>query len=136
MLCRSPTACACGRPFALVTSMTGRSEDMLRLRRLDGSGEVRVSPMLIGLAIESFAGVREYVTDHGDEGISIHLVVPDPADRARIDRDLVTRLQADLTTQGAVAPPISLTFIDALPRSAERMGKIALVARRPGPRST
>jgi phenylacetate-coenzyme A ligase PaaK-like adenylate-forming protein len=133
MLCRSPEHCPCGRPYALVQSMGGRAEDVLRLRRKDGNGKVAITPMIIGLAIESFVGIREYAAEHDGEGIRVHLVVPSENEKQRIATKLPERLREDLERQGAVPPPIALAFVDMLERSAQRMGKINIVGRRRHP---
>jgi phenylacetate-coenzyme A ligase PaaK-like adenylate-forming protein len=131
MLCRSPALCPCGRPFALLSSIGGRAEDMLRLPRADGrEGTVTVTPMVIGLAVEAFIGVREYAVEHDGQGIRMRLVVPDEADCRRILDELPARIVSDLARHGAAAPPIAIEFIGQLPRSEQRMGKIAVVARR------
>ncbi|HVM81546.1 MAG TPA: hypothetical protein VMU06_21170 [Stellaceae bacterium] len=140
MLCISPMPCSCGRPHALVQSMGGRSEDVLRLPRRTGIGEVAVTPMVLSLAIESFVGIREYAADHDREGIRIRLVVPDEGEKRRITAELPRRLRTDLERQGGIPPAISLDFVDRLERSAQRMGKINIVGRRrqpaaPAPRS-
>ncbi|MGE0418077.1 MAG: phenylacetate--CoA ligase family protein [Acetobacteraceae bacterium] len=127
MLCRSPSLCACGRPFALVTSVGGRAEDMLYLPRRAGAGMVAITPMVITLAIEGFGTAREYSAEHCADRISMRLVVPDATQRAQIERALPDRLRAEIEAHGAVAPRIELTFVDALERSAQRMGKISLV---------
>ena len=103
---------------------------MLRLQRVDGTGEVAVAPMLISLAIESFPTVREYAAEHDAEGIHIRLVVPNADERPRIVSELRERLHADIARQGAVAPAITLSVVEALDRSAQRMGKLNVVERR------
>jgi phenylacetate-coenzyme A ligase PaaK-like adenylate-forming protein len=130
MLCRAVGPCECGRPFALLSGIGGRAEDLLRLQRADGAGEIAIPPMLITLAIESFLGVSEYCAEHDPDGIHIRLVIPDPAERQRIIRELPERLRADITRQGAVTPPVTLKVIDVLDRSAQRMGKLNIVGRR------
>lgn len=131
MLARAPGQCACGRPFGLIGAMGGRAEDMLHLPRADGSpGEVCVTPMLISLAVEAFIGVREYSAEHDAGGVRIRLVVPNAEDRQRIGEALPARLASDIASHGAVTPPITLEFLDGLPRSEQRMGKLSIVSRR------
>jgi phenylacetate-CoA ligase len=132
MLCRSAVPCPCGRPFGLVEAIGGRAEDVLRLPRGDGPGVVIVSPMVISLAIESFTAVREYVSEHDESGIHLRLVVPDPTERMHIETQLPKRLSADIARQGALAPVITLDFVEAIERSARPMGKLNVVARRRG----
>ena len=133
MVCRSPLPCPCGRPYVRLTAMGGRAEDMLRLPRQDGNGEVSITPMIISLAIERQAGVREYAADHDATGITIRLVVPDARDRERIGAGVMAQLRADIARQGAQPPPIELRFVEHLARSVQRMGKINIVARRRSP---
>jgi len=130
MLCLSEQPCGCGRPFALIKSVGGRAEDMLTLARADGTGDIAVSPMVVTLAVESFLGIREYMADHGPEGIRLFLVLADDGDRQRIETELPQRLHGDLERQGAIMPTLTISFVDALDRSAQRMGKISLVERR------
>lgn len=133
MIGRAARPCPCGRPFALLQALGGRAEDMLRLRRADGTGEITLTPMIVSLAVESFPGIREYAADHDPAGIRLRLVVPEGADRRRIETELPLRLQADIARQGAVMPPLAIAFVDRLARSAERMGKLSVVGRRPAP---
>ena len=86
--------------------------------------------MLISLAIESFPTVHEYTAEHDADGIHIRLVVPNADERLRIVSELPERLRADIARQGAVAPAITLSVVDALDRSAQRMGKLNVVGRR------
>ena len=130
MLCRSPEPCPCGRPFGLVEAIGGRAEDMLLLPRNDGRGEVAVTPMVVTLAIERFLGITEYAAEHDAKGIHLRLVVPDPNDRVRIEAELPQVLRTEFERQRASPPPIVLTFVDALQRAAQRMGKINVVSRR------
>ena len=123
MLCRAVEPCGSGRPFALLRGIGGRAEDLLRLKRVDGAGEITVAPMLVSLAIESFLVIREYAAEHDPDGIHIQLVIPNPAERQCIVRELPERLRAYIVQQGAVAPPVTLTIVDALDRSAQRMDK-------------
>ncbi len=131
MLCKVAQPCACGRPFTLIAGVGGRSEDMLRLPRADGRpGDAQVTPMVISLAIEAFLGVREYAAEHDAEGIKLRLVVPDGQERRRIAAELPARLNADIVRHNALPPPIAIEFVENLERSARRMGKISIVARR------
>jgi len=45
---------------------------------------------------------------------------------------LPKRLSADIARQGALAPVITLDFVEAIERSARPMGKLNVVARRRG----
>lgn len=131
MLCKVAQPCACGRPFTLIDGVGGRAEDVLRLARADGRpGDVQVTPMVVSLAIEAFLGVREYAAEHDAEGIKPHLVVPDCGERRRIADELPARLSADIVRHNALPPPIAIDFVESLGRSARRMGKISIVARR------
>jgi phenylacetate-CoA ligase len=130
LLCRAIDPCGCGRPFALLSGIGGRADDLLHLKRASGGGEIAVAPMLVSLVIESFLGVREYAVKHDPDGIHIRVVVPDAVDRERIVRGLPERLCADITRQGAVAPPVTLSIVDHLDRGARPMGKLSIVGRR------
>jgi phenylacetate-coenzyme A ligase PaaK-like adenylate-forming protein len=128
--------CPCGRPFVLLDAVGGRAEDMLRLPRSDGTGEITLTPMLLTLAIESFIGVHDYVAEHDTAGIRVQLVVPAPEARRQVEATLVGRLRSEILRNGAVPPPITLSFVPALDRSAQWMGKHAVVRRGRGPAPT
>ena len=57
-------------------------------------------------------------------------MVPNADERLRIVSELPGRLRADIARQGAVAPAITLSVVDVLDRSGERMGKLNVVGRR------
>lgn len=124
MLCKATTPCACGRPFALVEALGGRSEDQLYLPRADGhTGRIAVTPMIISLAVEAFLGVREYIADHDTESIRLRLVVPNAEDRQWIGAALPERPRADTAGQGALAPGLrssSSTTLSAVPNAWAR----------------
>jgi len=130
LLCRSIDSCPCGRPFALLSGITGRADDLLHLKRSNGCGEIAIAPMLVSLAIESFLGVREYTAEHDSDGIHICVVATDPIEQQHIVSELPQRLSADIARQGAVAPPVTLSIVDRLDRGARPMGKLSTVERR------
>jgi phenylacetate-coenzyme A ligase PaaK-like adenylate-forming protein len=133
MLCRAAEPCACGRPFGLLQTIGGRSEDMLHLSRSTGDGETMISPMVVSLAIESFRGIREYAAEHDAAAIRVQLVVPDAGERTYVASELPRRLRSEIERHGAAAPSIALVFVDAIERSAQRMGKIGIVTRQRAP---
>ena len=130
LLCRSRDSCPCGRPFALLSGIAGRADDLLHLKRANGCGEIAIAPMLVSLAIESFLGVREYTAEHDSDGIHICVVATDPIEQQHIVRELPQRLCADIARQEAVAPPVTLSIVDHLDRRARPMGKLSTVERR------
>ncbi len=133
MLTLSRRPCGCGRPFALLDGIGGRAEDMLRLPRAEGGGEIALTPMIVSLAVESFLGVRDYAAEHDAGGIRIRLVVPDADARRAVADGLAAKLRADIARQGAAPPPITLEFAGMLDRAAQRMGKHSVVGRRRPP---
>lgn len=126
MLARSADACPCGRPFPLVTQIGGRSEDVLRLKDLQGH-EVAVPPMVLTLRIEAQAGVAEYQAVHDLGGIHLKVVPRADTDGERLRAVLVKEIETAIAALGAMPPPIDVAFVEALERPRQRMGKIKLV---------
>jgi putative adenylate-forming enzyme len=127
MLTMAAEPCSCGRPFSLISQIGGRSEDILWLKTLLGD-KVAVPPLALSMRIEAYPEVAEYQAHHSPESISLQIVARPGADRDRLRRLLTAELGEALAKLGAVAPPVDVTFVEALRRREERMGKIKLIA--------
>lgn len=129
ILTRKPGHCSCGRPFALVGSIGGRSEDVLWLPRADGTGAVPIAPLAIGVTLVNLSELWEFTARHGREKVIVTAVPRKGADpdvlRSRVE-DALARL---IRESGAIVPPIEVTIADSLQRRPEDMGKLRMVGR-------
>ena len=135
MIAVSPEPCPCGRPTRLVTSIEGRSDDVIYLQGT--RGEVPVSFVHFFTAIETVREVREFQVVHETDGLHLRLVLSDGADRAAVARRIQDDLGARLSKLGASGTAILPEFLDGLPRDPRRMGKFKVIQSnvpRPGPR--
>lgn len=110
--------CNCGRPYRLVESIQGRSEDILHLPAVNGSN-VAVHPNVFKEVIEHFA-TGEWQVVQEREKLRV-LVVDLPTEESV----LASALKQALTARGAVVPSLQIQRVAAIPRSA--VGKAPLV---------
>lgn len=121
----SRARCTCGRPFALVEAVEGRREDTLILPGRAGD-DVRVHPNTIHAILESVPASAWQV-----EELSDRLLVRVAGAREGWDAGATVReLSEELERRGAVAMPIDVQRVDAIPRTA--LGKAPLVIARRG----
>ena len=120
-----PDPCPCGRTMVRVSTIHGRSDDVLSLAARDG-GRVAVHPLHFALLTRD-PQVREFQVVQDGPVLRI-LIVPRHATAAG-NNDLETRLDQAVTQQllklGVHDPQISVERRQQLPRSAG--GKLKLV---------
>lgn len=116
----STDTCACGRPFALLVGVQGRSEDTLRLP--DGrGGTVDVRPNVFHRVLEGVEA-RGWQVVHGERKIRVLLAGAAPGvDTARLERDL----RAALVELHADPPQVAVERVLEIPKTA--MGKTPLI---------
>jgi putative adenylate-forming enzyme len=105
--------CACGRPFALIESIQGRTIDILYLPSASG-GEERIFPYLFSslfnpLPVSGWQIVLER------DGLHIFLT---GASETLLDEYLIDALQQLLSKRGALVPEIHIHRVAALRRNA------------------
>lgn len=130
MLTVAPHACACGRPFRLVSRIEGRNDDILYLPA-DGGSKVPVHPLHFYDAMETFSDVRQYQVVEEPDGVHLRVVAQAGADKERLETLLVDRLRAGLVSAGVRDPKIRVDFIDALERADDAIGKTRLIVALP-----
>jgi putative adenylate-forming enzyme len=110
--------CECGRPFRLVESIEGRTQDVLAF------GAVRVHPNRFHAILEQLP-VSGWQVIHDRDGLRIHLT----GLRDRAARGMVApAVRAMLEREGAAAPPIAVVEVERLERGAT--GKAPLIVAR------
>jgi phenylacetate-CoA ligase len=125
MLALSPDPCPCGRPFPLVSTIGGRSEETIELAGPDGR-RVLVPPLVFPAALEGFPEIVEFQVRKSADGIQIR-IVPRPFAGEDLERAVAERIGARLGELGAVPPPIRVERVAKLARRSGRMGKVRLV---------
>ena len=126
MISKSIDPCRCGRPFPLIDTIEGRSEDILFLRARDGA-QIAVSPMALALCVESCDHVREYRMRHDAEVIRLDIVPDRDADPRTLEQILAARIRAVIEKQHAMPPSVEIAFVDRMGREKEKMGKAKMI---------
>jgi putative adenylate-forming enzyme len=112
--------CPCGRPYACLEMIQGRVEDVLHFPAFHG-GWVAVHPNVFHEVLDLLP-VSGWQIVQRAHGLSV-LVSGMPDDFS--DAILIDALRHSLAMQGAIAPPVSIERIAAVPRGA--IGKAALI---------
>ncbi|TMS00331.1 phenylacetate--CoA ligase family protein [Nonomuraea basaltis] len=117
--------CPCGRPFRLLESIEGRTDDLLTLPA-QGGGSIRVHPVVFHQVLDLLDAAGWQVRQE-DKALEILVAAPgagfDPADTARL-------VQAALASAGALPPEVRVTIVDTIPAGAS--GKRPLIVAAPG----
>ena len=116
--------CPCGRPFRLVESIEGRTDDVLVLPAA-GGGTVRVHPIVFHQVLDLLDASGWQVRQQEQE---LRLLVAGPG--PGFDASAAERaVRAALAAAGALAPPVLLSVVETVPPGAA--GKRPLVVALP-----
>jgi putative adenylate-forming enzyme len=116
----SADTCPCGRPFALLSGVEGRREDILHMAAV-GGGSTAVHPNLFHAVLESFDVDGWQVVQDGNR-ITVSLV----SDRSRADPGAVgEEVRRALLGVGVAAPAVQVRFVPAVART--ELGKAPLI---------
>jgi phenylacetate-CoA ligase len=111
----SPDSCPCGRPFPLLESVDGRSEDLLELPARAG-GVVSIHPLVLRSPLSGIAALSEHRIVYGRGELRVDAVLNGAGDRERTSREVETRVARALAESGAQAPPIRIESVAEIPR--------------------
>ncbi len=114
LLTVSPDPCPCGRPFPLLKSIEGRSDDVLELPAVEG-GTIKVHPLTLRSPLAGVGALSEYriVLRAGELHVDAVLA---GTDGQQACREIETGLGAALTERGAKVPPILVESVTGIPR--------------------
>jgi len=110
----SPDPCSCGRPFPLLKSIEGRSDDVLDMPAKDGS-TIKVHPLTLRSPLAGIGALSEYRIVYGAGKLRVDAVLADTGGR-RACREIEERLGAALAEREVQAPPIIVESVAKIPR--------------------
>jgi phenylacetate-CoA ligase len=114
-----------GLPYARITTVDGRSDDIITLPAPDGR-QLPVHPFRLRAPFATLPDVRQYQIHHDPTALHVRVVL-----RPSAPQDTLQRIHAALTTElqaaGAVAPPIEVTPVPDLPRDQGHGAKFKLI---------
>ncbi len=127
-----PDACPCGRPFPLLRSVDGRSDDVLSLA--DGrGGRVSVHPTAFRGPLSAERALREYQVVARDDLILVRLVPSEGVDLGTLPGRVTARLREELAAAGAAPSRLEVELVEAIARDPQQMDKLKLVLSETGP---
>lgn len=126
MLTIAAEPCPCGRPFPLLSSIGGRSEEIVRLDSADGRG-VALSPAVLSSMVEEIDDIAEFRIGAAPDRLDLELVTTARAAQPAVEERVRRRLQERLAAMGAKPPRIDIAFRDRLERSGAAMGKLKMI---------
>lgn len=112
----SPDPCACGRPFPLLKSVDGRSDDILEMPTA-GGGTTRVHPLTLRSPLAGIAALSEYRIVHERGELRVDAVLNGTGDRGQTCVEIEARLAAALAECGACVPPIRIEDVGQIPHN-------------------
>jgi len=112
----SPDPCPCGRPFPLLESVEGRSDDLLELAATAG-GTIGIHPLTVRSPLSGIAALSEYRIVYREGELRVEAVLSAATgDGARTCREIEARLAQALAESGAQSPPIQVESVAEIPR--------------------
>jgi phenylacetate-CoA ligase len=119
--------CACGRPYARITSIDGRQEEVLQLRRT-GGGRVEVDAFRLLSPLDGMPGVRQYQLQTGADHVTLRIAVRDGEPRQQIRNVIEQKIRIVLAHVGAGETEVAVEIVESIERSGTG-AKLKLVAK-------
>ena len=126
LLTMSKEPCSCGRPYRLINTVDGRSDDIIYLPGSRGR-DVPIHPIHFYEIMGTFDAVKEYQAVCEDDGINISVVLRAGAGGGGLADKLSGNLRASLESLGVKCPNINVRLVDCIERDPCMMGKLKLV---------
>jgi phenylacetate-coenzyme A ligase PaaK-like adenylate-forming protein len=119
--------CICGRPYARITAIDGRREEVLRLPR-SGGGRVEVHAFRLLSPLIGMPGVRQYQLEPGRDQVTVRISVRKGEAQEGIRHAVFRRIKGVLADVDAAETTVSVEVVDAIKRTGTG-AKEKLVAR-------
>jgi len=110
----SPEPCPCGRPFPLLKTIEGRSDDILELPAR-GGGTTKIHPVTLRSPLAGMAALSEYRIVYRTGELRIEAVLSE-TDGGRVCQEIESSLGAAIAESGAQPPPIHVESVTEIPR--------------------
>jgi len=118
----SAASCPCGRTFALVGGVDGRTEDLLSLRRAEG-GMISIHPNVFHGVLEPLP-IKQWQVQQTADGIEVRIVSGDaPVDASAV----AASIGHELARAGAAPIEVRAQLVDKVVQTA--LGKTPLIMR-------
>jgi phenylacetate-CoA ligase len=115
-----------GRPFARISRVDGRSDDILAFPGVAG-GTVAVHPHRLRAPFATLLDVRQYQIVHARDGELRVRIVPRPAAPRDVLQRVRSAMLAELARAGALAERIRVEIVDSIERDPNHAAKVKLV---------
>lgn len=119
--------CACGRPYARMTSIDGRREEVLRLPRRGGE-RVEIHAFRLLSPLIGMPGIRQYQLLPGANHLTVKISVRKGVPCEGIRNDVERSIKAVLAEAEVVDTSVAVEIVDSIERSGTG-AKVKLVAR-------
>ena len=119
--------CACGRPYARITSIDGRREEVLQLPRR-GGGRVEIHAFRLLSPLIGMPGVRQYQLLPSANDITVKISVRNAEPRQEIRNAVERRIKSVLADAGAGDTKVAVEIVNFIERAGTG-AKLRLVAK-------
>jgi phenylacetate-CoA ligase len=131
MVALSSEPCACGRPFARIVSIDGRSDDILHLNGQDGQA-IAVHPLTLRSPMAALPELRQYKIVHDEEGVHVLVTLRDGVAAQEASQRIEAMLRGALHGAG-VDPQLNIATVAELPPDPGHGAKFKVIEARPAP---
>jgi phenylacetate-CoA ligase len=132
MVALTTVRCPCGRPFARMVSLEGRSDDILCMTGTDGRS-IAVHPHVLKSPMAALGELRQYKIVHDDDGLHVLVMLRDAAPVDEVSRRIEQTLRSKLLDAGVADPKLDVAVVAELPREQGHSAKFKLIESRAGP---
>ncbi|WP_119272265.1 phenylacetate--CoA ligase family protein [Taklimakanibacter deserti] len=127
MVTMTDGSCACGRPYARITSIEGRREEVLELPRR-GGGRIQIDAFRLLSPLDAMPGVRQYQLLTGANKVTVKISMRNGESRQKIRNAIEQKIRNVLADAGAGDTELAVEIADSIERSGTG-AKLRLVAK-------
>jgi phenylacetate-coenzyme A ligase PaaK-like adenylate-forming protein len=127
MVTMTDVPCACGRPYARITSIEGRREEVLELPRR-GGGRIQIDAFRLLSPLDAMPGVRQYQLLTCADKVTVKISMRNGESREEIRNAVEQKIRRVLADAGAGDTKLAVEIADSIERSGTG-AKLKLVAK-------